>query len=92
MAGDGAGTPGCAVYEPQLIKEFLKENPKLKIKLCVIGGQKSGKTYLINEYLKYHDFIIQKYIEHSENSPSDPVFDGNSESFSDNLPIKSRKS
>lgn len=64
----------------------------MKIKLCMIGEQKSGKTYLINEYLKYHDFIIQKYIEHSENSPSDPVFEGNSESFSDNLPAKSRKS
>jgi GTPase SAR1 family protein len=69
---------------------YLRDNPKIKIKLCVIGNHYSGKTSLINAYLKYQNDALQKFMTLSENV-SELVFEQNSE-ISERVQTKSHNS
>lgn len=49
-----------------IVKSYLKDNAKFKIKLCVIGANRSGKTSLIKSYLKYKNDALKKLLQESE--------------------------
>ena len=49
-----------------IVKAFLREHTKFKIKVCVIGAKKSGKTSLINSYLKYKNDVLNKLLIESD--------------------------
>ena len=92
LANKQAHFPALAGYESDVIKTHLKENSKIKIKVCVIGGHHSGKTSLINAYLKYQKDSLQKFVAISENSLSDIVILEQNSIVNENIPTISLKS